>query len=117
MSSRKTIFNYFEVASKLAFSKKDGRTFFLGAIGIRKDGKIVTAINGSSKIPNRKAHCEYRLTSKLDVGSIVYLVRIRRDGMFGNSKPCPNCQKVLRTTGIKRVYYSIANDEYGVMDF
>lgn len=117
MSTRKTIFNYFEIASKLAFSRRDGRSFFLGAIGVRRDGKIVHAINGSSKIPTRQAHCEYRLSTKLDVGSIVYLVRIRRDGLLGNSKPCHNCQKALRTVGVKRVYYSIQNNEYGVMDF
>jgi deoxycytidylate deaminase len=115
--TRKTVFNYFEIAAKLTFSKKDERSFFLGAVGIRSDGKIVTAINGSSKIPTRQAHCEYRLCTKLDVGSVVYLVRMRRDGLLGNSKPCHNCQKVLKTTGVKRVYYSIGPSEYGVMDF
>jgi deoxycytidylate deaminase len=117
MTTSKKIKNYFEVAAKLAFSRQDERSFFHGAIGVRKDGAIVHAINGSSKIPTRQAHCEYRLSTKLDVGSVVYLVRIRRDGSMANSKPCHNCAKAMRSVGVKRVYYSIEEKEYGVMDF
>lgn len=100
----------------MAFTRRDGRSFFHGAIGVRKDGAIVHAINGSSKVPSRQAHCEYRLSTRLDVGSVVYVVRRRKDGTLANSKPCMNCEKAMRSVGVRRVYYSIGDSEYGVMD-
>ena len=113
----KKIFNYFQIAGKLTASHKDGRSFLLGAIGIRNDGVMVTAINSMSKFPNRQLHAEYKLSKKLDKGSTVYVVRIRlADGQFALARPCVDCFKVLSTKKVRRIFYSISNDEYGVID-
>ena len=37
----------------------------------------------------------------------LYVVRIRKDGSFSNSKPCEVCQELIQRCGIiKRVFYS-----------
>lgn len=116
-SIRKKIFDYFQIAAQVAQSKDDERSFLLGAIGIRADGVMVSALNGPSQYPNRVAHAEARLARKLTPNSEVYVVRVRLiDGQFGMARPCEACQKILRTKGIKRVYYSIGPDEFGIMN-
>jgi len=102
----------------MALHKEEERQWLLGAVGIRSDGAIVYAQNGNVAIPTRSAHAEYRLGKKLDKGSMVYVSRIRRDtNQFGLAKPCANCEKFLRSKGVKKVYYTISENEYGVMNF
>lgn len=106
------------MAGKLAISRDDGRAFLLAAIGIRKDGAIVRAMNAVSREPNRLLHAETRLAKKLDPDSVVYVARIRlSNGEFAMSKPCPDCYKALKYKKVSRVYYTISNNEYGVIDF
>jgi len=113
----KRVFNYFEMCGKIATSKDDQRSFLLGAIGIRKDGKIVKSFNGPAKIKMRCAHAEYRISNKLDYGATVYVARVRLiDGAFGIAKPCRNCVKALKAKRVKRVYYTIGPQEYGFID-
>lgn len=114
---RKKLWAHFEMIAKLAASRQDERSFLLGAVGIRKDGVMVQATNGPSRLPCRLAHAEARLCRKLTPGSIVYVVRVRlADGKFGMARPCLSCQKILKSRGIKKVYYSINSTEYGVME-
>lgn len=118
MQMRKKIFHYFEICAAVTTKVKDRRNFLLGAIGIRSDGAIVKSFNGHSHAPNNRAHAEYRLAQKLDVGSVVYIVRIRvGDGKLAIAKPCDRCQKVLKAKGVKKIFYSIGENEYGVIDF
>lgn len=46
-------------------------------------------------------------------GSDIYVVRIGRTGELKMSKPCQMCQQVLTHMGIKRVYYSIDEENVG----
>ena len=109
------IISYFEIAAKLAISKNDRRHFLMGAIAIRKDGAMVKAINSPTQEPDRRFHAEYKLANKLDVGSTVYVVRIRLiDGRFGIARPCKNCQKVLISKRVEKVYYTISPSEWGL---
>lgn len=39
-------------------------------------------------------------------GMVVYVARVRRDGIVGNSRPCEKCMGFLREGGIKRVVYT-----------
>ena len=112
------IWNYFEIAGKLATKKKDRRYYFLAALGIRSDGTAVSSVNGApAEGPMREAHAEYRLSKKLDYGAIVYVARVRiGDGTFGMAKPCLDCQKALRSRGVKKVYYTLGNDKFGVLN-
>jgi tRNA(Arg) A34 adenosine deaminase TadA len=111
------IWNFFEMAGKLAVAKDDDRAFLLGAAAVRKDGVLVFASNSVSQEPNRRAHAEYRISGKLDQGSTIYVARIRLlNGEFAMARPCLDCQKVLKSKRVKRVYYTISNAEYGVLD-
>jgi len=110
------IFDYLEMAGRLAQSKDDGRSFLLGAVGIRGlDGVMVSAINSITERPDRKIHAEYRLCKKLTPRSIIYIARFKLDNTgFGMAKPCKNCQKVIRSRGVLRVYYTIDNETFGI---
>lgn len=104
------------LAAKYAIShtiNKDKRCFWLGAVAVRSDGTVVHARNGSSYHRCPKAHCEVRLMRKVDVGAIVFVARVLRDGSLAQAKPCHNCQSSLRNFGVQEVYYTIQKDIYG----
>lgn len=108
------IFSYLKMAGQIALNNNAGRAYLLGAVGVRKDGAIVSAFNGSDYLPNRMAHAEYRLCKKLDAGATVYVARVMRSsGEFGMSKPCPDCMRALTARHVKKIYYTIAENEYG----
>ncbi len=110
------VFNYFEIAARTAVSKDDRRSFLLGAVGIRHDGTMVKALNSPTDQPNRQIHAEYRLSRKLDKGSTIYVARVRMDsGDFGMAKPCVDCMKALTHKHVKRIYYTIAPGEFGLI--
>ncbi len=110
---------YFRLAKQIALkgdNKEASRHYRLGAVGIRRDGAIVTASNVPNRSPEPNAHAEARLARKLDWDSVVYVVRILRSGSFAMARPCQRCQHALRLRGVRYVYYSISGDEYGVMN-
>lgn len=108
---------YLKLAENVALLKNDKRAFKLGAVGIRKDGAIVAAYNGSAENKRPKAHAEHRLSRKLDTGAhTVYVVRIRVDGTYGMAKPCPHCQIALKRKKVKKVIYSTnVQNEFGIL--
>jgi tRNA(Arg) A34 adenosine deaminase TadA len=111
------IFNFFEIAGRIASKKDDRRSFLLGSVGIRSDGKMVSAINSPTELPNRMAHSEFRLSKKLDYGATVYVVRVKLcDGKFGLAKPCESCFRALKSKKVNKIYYTISHNEYGVID-
>lgn len=97
---------YMELAANVSRLKDDDRTYFHGGVGLRKDGVLVAACNGSPKEPTPKHHCEYRLSRKLGHGGTVFLVRTLANGTWGNSAPCTDCEKRLIHQRVKCVYYS-----------
>jgi len=114
---RRKIWNYLEIAGRTASKRKhDQRAYWLGAAAERSDGVIVTSCNGPSIKRAREVHAEYRLSKKLDYGATVYVARVRAlDGKFGNAKPCKSCENVLRARKVKKVYYTIGPNEFGVL--
>ncbi len=46
-------------------------------------------------------------------GATVYVARIGKSGELKMSKPCEMCQQVLAHVGVKKVYYSIDDDNVG----
>jgi tRNA(Arg) A34 adenosine deaminase TadA len=108
---------FFRLAKTVAAKGNDRRRYRLGAVGVRSDGAIVKSKNIPNKYPEPQAHAEARLAKKLDRGSIVYVVRIDSDGELTKARPCASCQRILRFRGVKRVYYSISETEYGVIKF
>ena len=111
---------YFNIAKKAAESgdsKDADRRFRIGAVGVRAEGTIVISNNVSTRVPEPSAHAEFRLTKKLNLGSVVYVVRIGRDYRLLPARPCRSCRKAMVSRGIVRCYYSISDNEYGIIDF
>lgn len=112
--------HYLRLAAEVAQFKQDTRSHRLGAVGVRSDGVMVaayngTAYNGKSSKPFPPMHAEARLTRKLDFYSTVYVARPMKAGL-GLARPCPACQRALRRKRVARVYYTISDDEYGVLE-
>jgi len=60
--------------------------------------------------------CVFRLKGKVNLKRAkIYVVRVLRNGEFAMSKPCIICQHVLYNYGIKRAFYTIDNDNFGVL--
>jgi tRNA(Arg) A34 adenosine deaminase TadA len=111
---------YFRLAKEVAIkgdSTNLRRHYRLGAVGIRSDGTVVTASNIVCQQPHAHAHAEARLVRKLNHGSEIFVVRVLRNGSLSNACPCIKCQNAMRLRGIKRVYYSISDEKYGVVVF
>lgn len=118
---RREVFDYFRIAGLTAQSKNDGinpkRHFMLGSVGVRNDGAIVKSSNGPTQVPSRHVHAEKKLCQKLDYGATVYVARVKySDGSFGCSRPCPNCFRALAAKKVKKVFYTIDNRSYGVIN-
>lgn len=101
---------HLQLAADISRLKDDERTYFHGAIGIRRDGVLVAAYNGNPKTPTPEAHAEARLLRKLGKGGIVFVVRTLADGTWADSKPCIHCQKAMYARGVKFVYHSCSPD-------
>jgi len=107
----------FYIAALFAAARKDERAYILGALAIRSDGAIVKSRNSPSMLEtNPKVHAEAKLCKKIDKGSIVYVARVNRNGNFAMAKPCKHCMTKLRNKQVKKVYYTISDYEWGVID-
>jgi len=100
------VLRYMELAATVSRLKEDDRTYFHGAVCLRKDGVLVAASNGNPKFPEPKHHCEYRISRKSGANSTIFLVRTLSDGTWGNSKPCIHCENRLKHMKVDTVYYS-----------
>ena len=101
----------------------DKRNFWLGAIGIRNDGVSVSSKNGASAFsasvetyhltPN--SHAEGRLLRKLGKYGVVYVARVsRKDRSLAMARPCGMCQIRLRGYNVRKVFYTIDDNHYGI---
>lgn len=59
--------------------------------------------------------CVLGVDRSLTTNATVYVVRIDAKDDFKLSRPCSMCQAVLKHVGVKKVIYSINNEEYGVL--
>lgn len=100
---------YLDLAAHVSRIKEDSRTYYHGAVGIRRDGVLVAASNGCPKEPEPKHHCEARICRKLGKYGTVFLVRTLADGSWGDSTPCIHCQNKLRDKHVLKVYYSVSS--------
>lgn len=107
-----------EAIKRSTSGRPDGRSFFLGAVGIRKDGVLVKARNEAAEGVTPRVHAEHRLIQKLDFGSKeVFVARVTKGTKeWGMAKPCPRCQAALYGHGIKRAYFTVAPGEYGCLN-
>jgi deoxycytidylate deaminase len=121
--------NMLKLAGKVAIPviDNDPRSFLLGAIGIRKDGVLVSARNGSIQTMFSRSldpelaeksceyHAEGRALRKMDKGGVLYVARVsRKDGSYCMSKPCNLCQAKIKAQKISKVYYTVNPSQYGI---
>jgi len=106
---------YFELAAKVAEKQSDKRSHKLGAVGLRSDGVMVAAYNGAAKAEMPQIHAEARLCRKMDYYGTVFVARRTVNG-FLLARPCAACQRTLKSRRVRRVFYTVSNNEYGVID-
>lgn len=112
------VWHYFELAAQVASLKDDCRSHQLGAVGLRSDGALVCASNGPVRFsPRAVHHAEMRLCRKLDYYGTVFVARRLASGGWGLARPCIDCQRILRSRRVRRVYYTVNQNEYGVIDY
>lgn len=69
------------------------------------EGRIV-AVGYNKGVTHAEEMAVRKLKMSGGSAARLYSVRIRRDGKIGASKPCPNCESLLRDAGIRDVYYN-----------
>lgn len=116
--------DYFEIAANMAKpqTNNDRRAFWLGAVYIRADGKIVKARNGESFSTKYESfsshpayHAEGRVLRKADHEGILYVARIsRNNGDLALAKPCPKCSTLIEKYKVRYVYYTIDPFNFGI---
>ena len=112
------VWKYFEIAEKVANTKDDQRIHRLGAVGLRSDGVLVAATNAPAQDKAPFAHAEARLCRKLDKGAVVFVSRSSNEKhlRYKLARPCESCQRLMARKKVERVYYTISDNEYGVLD-
>lgn len=110
---------YFDLAKKL--SHKSEHKFKLGAVIVKGNRVMGIGYNSTKTHPKAKTrfktlHAEHDAlldTGLNDVkGATAYVYRETKDGCPACAKPCPACQEIFKTAGIKKVYYSVENYPY-----
>ena len=109
-------FKFLRIARKCAL--ESSAPFKLGA-ALAKSGRLISfghnKYNMSSwvarkyfKFASVHAECDaIRKAFSSDLrGAVLYIVRLKRNGSYGFSKPCVRCLRVLQECGIKRMVYS-----------
>jgi tRNA(Arg) A34 adenosine deaminase TadA len=107
---------YLDLAAKIAQEGSGYKTYKLACVIKRSDGAIVSADNKCYRTIEPRYHAEARALRKADVGCTLFVVRISKSGEWACAKPCKNCQALIRNKGVKKVYYTIGPNEYGVWD-
>jgi len=91
----------------------------LGAGYNRKDHPLLYTGKVPILHPNMGMHAEiaalYYIDYKSLNDSILYVVRLRRNHSIALSKPCSSCQWYIKTSGIKRVIYSLDDGSFNLM--
>jgi hypothetical protein len=117
-------FSLLRRAAKLAAAVSTDQEFRLAAVGVRSDGAIVQATNKAVRVPTKNGgeatrlwntHAEARLCRKLDAGAVVLVARVNDHG-WAMARPCRECLRLLERRRVVRVYFTIADHEYGVID-
>lgn len=104
------------IAQKQAL-KSPHRQHRMGAV-ITKNGRILSTgyneIRHSKTIGKNTLHAEASAIKKLLdarslcslIGSTMFVTRFTRGGRIGMAKPCVECASLIRSVGIRNVYYT-----------
>ena len=117
--------DFLKQAARIALPNNDydKRSFWLGCVGIREDGAVVSSRNGSTAFSSSvehyqlepSSHAEGRVLRKLGKNGIIFVARIaKKDGSLAMARACAMCRTRIKAFKVKRVYYSIDNEHYGI---
>jgi len=103
-------------AINLAIKHRNKKNFLFGCIAKRSDGVYVRSVNHDiSGEPLPSGHAEARVLRKAGTGSILWVARIAKDNKtWAMAKPCRHCRALIKNRGVKRVYYTIGPNEWGI---
>jgi len=81
---------------------------------VLKNGAFYSsAVDDYQAVP--AVHAEGRVLRKMDFGGTLYVARVaRKDQSLQMARPCGMCQVKIKSKGIKKVYYTINNTQFGV---
>lgn len=104
-------------AAELAGDSRDDKNYYLGCIGIRHDNVLVKSVNhfhSGQQVPDH--HAEARVLKKAGYGAILYVARVLKCDKvtWANARPCTTCRNIIKSRGVKKVYYTVGPSEYGV---
>jgi len=87
---------------------RGGSVISTGVNRVRNDPSVVE----DEKYFNCTVHAEIDAIRNAGdpVGAKMFVARVTRSGSLGIAKPCDRCMKVIRASGIKKVFYT---DESG----
>lgn len=104
-------FKLLSLAAQVSRLRDDNRRYYLGAVGVRKDGVIVASPNGNSKEPEPKHHAEARVIRKLTRHSSVYVCRTLANGDWALAQPCPDCIRAMYKS-VDLVFWTTGPEEW-----
>lgn len=126
ISKRKN--RFFRIAKKQA-KKSQFPKFRHGAVLV-KGGSVISVSENknqfcsfANRFVSHQGHgtihaelgCVLGLDNSKTKDSVLYVVRLNNNNKLCMSRPCNMCQNVLRFVGIKKVFYSISEFEYGCL--
>lgn len=98
--------NALRIASKIA--KRSTHNYaFHGAVVLRGGAIVATGYNHGWN------HAEINALRSLwpskRRGTLLWSIKLTKTGRLANAKPCADCEKFARESGVKYVYYSTPN--------
>lgn len=105
---------FFELAKKLV-KYSDHHQHNIGSVVVNKNKVISIGYNilkthRHSPHPFKSSHSEFRAIWGVDPkelrGSSIYVYRQRKNGELGLAKPCESCYNLIKSVGIKTIYYT-----------
>ncbi len=106
---------FFDLAEKISI-RSSHKQHFIGACIVKKNRIISLGYNqlkthpkSPSKFKSLHAETHALLGIPLEQlrGASIYVFRKTRNNTLGNSKPCRDCESLLRAVGIKNVFYCL----------
>ena len=86
----------------VAIIEKGGRILSIGTNNMTKSRTAY--FNGDF---DKGTHAEFNAISliKNAKDADIHIFRFKRDGSYGDSKPCQHCMREIKKSGIKRIFY------------
>ena len=114
-------YRFAEAALDLAAINENDMTHSLCAFIVRKNKVLSVGYNSRKtntiakhykmQMTHAECHAIIRCPENEIKGSTLIVVRARPSGKPGTARPCINCSKVIKDSGIKQVFYTTTNDE------